>query len=63
MELKGETAIVTGGNSGIGLAISTALAQDGLALCRMFNQAISGQGLPTRWSLDHDPLGNGESHG
>ena len=30
MELKGKTAIVTGGNSGIGLAISTALAQVGM---------------------------------
>ena len=29
---------------------------DGPALCRMFNQAISGQGLPTRLGLDHDPL-------
>ena len=27
-----------------------------MALCRMFNQAISGQGLPVRLSLDHDPL-------
>jgi transposase InsO family protein len=31
-------------------------AIDGPALCRMFNQAISGQGLPTRLSADHDPL-------
>ena len=30
MELRGKTAIVTGGNSGIGLAISTALAQAGM---------------------------------
>jgi hypothetical protein len=29
---------------------------DGVALCRMFNQAISGQDLPVRLSLDHDPL-------
>jgi transposase InsO family protein len=29
---------------------------DGPALCLMFNQAISGQGLPTRLSTDHDPL-------
>ena len=29
---------------------------DGLALCRMFNKAISEQGLPTRLSTDHDPL-------
>ena len=29
---------------------------DGVALCRMFNQAIAGQGLPARLSLDHDPL-------
>src|ERR1019366_5195959 len=33
-----------------------ALAIDGPALCRMFNQAISEQGLPTRLSTDHDPL-------
>jgi len=33
-----------------------ALAIDGPALCRMFNQAISGQGLPTRLTIDHDPL-------
>jgi putative transposase len=33
-----------------------AVAVDGLALCRMFNQAISGQGLPVRLSLDYDPL-------
>ena len=33
-----------------------AIAVDGPALCRMFNQAISGQGLPTRLSIDHDPL-------
>jgi transposase InsO family protein len=29
---------------------------DGLALCRMFLQAIGNQGLPTRLSSDHDPL-------
>src|SRR5450756_825648 len=33
-----------------------AVAVDGPALCRMFNQAIAGQGLPTRLSADHDPL-------
>lgn len=33
-----------------------AVAVDGMALCRMFNQAISIQGLPIRLSLDHDPL-------
>jgi putative transposase len=33
-----------------------AVAVDGVALCRMFNQAISGQGLPVRLRLDHDPL-------
>lgn len=33
-----------------------AVAVDGPALCRRFNQAISGQGLPVRLSLDHDPL-------
>lgn len=31
-------------------------AVDGVALCRMFNQAIAGQGLSVRLSLDHDPL-------
>jgi len=29
---------------------------DGVTLCRMFNQAISRQGLPARLSFDHDPL-------
>ena len=33
-----------------------AVAVDGVALCRMFNQAISGQGSPVRLSFDHDPL-------
>ena len=33
-----------------------AVAGDGPALCRMFNQTNSGQGLPTRLSNDHDPL-------
>ena len=33
-----------------------AVAVNGPALCRMFNQTISGQGLPTRLSNDHDPL-------
>jgi transposase InsO family protein len=34
-----------------------AVVVDGVALCRMFNRAISGQGLPVqRLSLDHDPL-------
>src|SRR5512136_1559655 len=33
-----------------------AVAVDGPALCRMFNQAISGQGRPVHLSLDHDPL-------
>jgi transposase InsO family protein len=33
-----------------------AIAVDGPGLCRMFNQAISGHGLPTRLSTDHDPL-------
>jgi len=33
-----------------------AVAVDGSALCRMFNQAIAGQGPPTRLSTDHDPL-------
>ena len=29
---------------------------DGIAVCRMFNQAIAGQPLPKRISTDHDPL-------
>jgi transposase InsO family protein len=36
--------------------LTTRVAVDGPALCRLFNQAISGQGLPTRLSTDHDPL-------
>jgi transposase InsO family protein len=33
-----------------------AMAVDGPSLCRMFNQAIAGQGLPVRLSFDHDRL-------
>jgi len=29
---------------------------DGMALCRMFKQAIRGEGLPKYLSSDHDPL-------
>ena len=29
---------------------------DGISVCRMFNQARSGQSLPKRLSTDHDPL-------
>ena len=29
---------------------------DGVALCRMFNQAISGMGIPKHLSSDSDPL-------
>ena len=29
---------------------------DGVALCRMFNRAIRGQGTPKYLSSDHDPL-------
>jgi len=29
---------------------------DGIAICRMFNRARSGQPLPKRLSTDHDPL-------
>lgn len=39
----------------IGLGVQ-AVVLDGVALCRMFNQAIAGQGLPVRLSLDHDLL-------
>jgi len=31
-------------------------AVDGAALCRMFNRAIVGEGVPRRLSSDHDPL-------
>jgi hypothetical protein len=27
---------------------------DGVAVCRMFNRAVSGQPLPKRVSIDHD---------
>ena len=33
-----------------------AMSVDGMALCRMFNQAICGEDLPVRLSFDHDPL-------
>ena len=33
-----------------------AVAVDGVALCRMFNQAIAGQPLPVRLSFDHEPV-------
>ena len=39
----------------VGFGVQAA-AVDGPALCRMFNQAIAGQGPPTRLSTDHDPL-------
>jgi transposase InsO family protein len=39
----------------VGFGVQAA-AVDGVALCRMFNQAIAGRGLPVRLSLDHDPL-------
>ena len=39
----------------IGFGVQAA-GVDGPALCWMFNQAISGQGLPGRLSFDHDPL-------
>jgi len=39
----------------IGFGVQT-VAVDGPGLCRMFNQVISGHGLPVRLSLDHDPL-------
>jgi hypothetical protein len=29
---------------------------DGVAVCRMFNHTRLGQGLPRRFSTDHDPL-------
>ena len=39
----------------IGFAVQAANV-DGTALCRMFNQAISGMGVPKYLSSDHDPL-------
>jgi len=33
-----------------------AIAVDGPALCRMFNEAIACSGIPKRLSYDHDPL-------
>src|SRR5215813_11221693 len=39
----------------IGFGIQAGVV-DGLALCRMFNQAIRGSGLPKYLSSDHDPL-------
>ena len=39
----------------IGLGIQRGVI-DGLALCRMFKQAIRGAGLPKYLSSDHDPL-------
>jgi len=39
----------------IGFAVQ-ATPVDGVALCRMFNQAVASQGSPVRLSFDHDPL-------
>jgi len=39
----------------IGFGIQAGIV-DGLALCRMFNQAIRGQSVPKYLSSDHDPL-------
>lgn len=39
----------------IGLAVHAGPV-DGIALCRMFNQAIQGQTAPKYLSSDHDPL-------
>ena len=39
----------------IGFGIQAGIV-DGLALCRMFNQAIRGQTVPKYLSSDHDPL-------
>jgi transposase InsO family protein len=38
---------------GFGVQVGTV---DGVALCRMFNHAAAGQGVPVRLSLDHDAL-------
>jgi transposase InsO family protein len=39
----------------VGVAVQAG-AVDGAALCRMFNRAIVGQGVPTQLSSDHDAL-------
>ena len=39
----------------IGFGIQARIV-DGLALCRMFNQAVRGQTVPKYLSSDHDPL-------
>ncbi len=39
----------------IGFAVHAGIV-DGPTLCRMFNDATSGQGLPQRISYDNDPL-------
>ncbi|HIG31303.1 MAG TPA: helix-turn-helix domain-containing protein, partial [Verrucomicrobiales bacterium] len=39
----------------IGFAVQP-IAVDGPALCRMFNNAIAGSGIPKRLSYDNDPL-------
>jgi putative transposase len=39
----------------IGFAVQP-ITVDGPALCRMFNQVISGKDLPVQLSFDHDPL-------
>ena len=44
---------VTRRNIGFGVQ---AVTVDGPTLCRMFNQAMSGQGLSVRLSFDQDPL-------
>lgn len=39
----------------IGFGVHSGIV-DGIALCRMFQHAIRGQGLPKYLSSDHDPL-------
>ncbi len=39
----------------VGFGVESA-GVDGVSVCRMFNRATAGQGLPKRASTDHDPL-------
>jgi len=59
MRIRGLEDVLGAGGYGsrriIGFGIQAGIV-DGLALCRMFNQAIRGQRVPKYLSSDHDPL-------